>query len=39
MKSILNSIWIFFCAVGKAKHAAELAHAHKYAEARAVIER
>jgi hypothetical protein len=39
MKSILAGIWTFFCAIGKAKHAAELAHAHKYDEARAVIEK
>jgi hypothetical protein len=39
MKTIFNGIWVFFCAVGKARYAAELARAHKYAEARAVIEK
>jgi hypothetical protein len=34
-----SAIWNFFCAVGQARYAAELARAHKYDEARAVIEK
>lgn len=32
-KSILNSIWDFFCAVGRARYAAELARNGKWREA------
>lgn len=36
MKAILKSIWGFFCALGKARYAAELARSGKYEEAKAV---
>ena len=36
MKKILNTIWNFFVAVGKAKHAADLARNGKYKEAQAM---
>jgi len=32
-KKILSEIWSFFCAVGQAKYAAELARNGKYREA------
>lgn len=33
MKTILNSIWGFFCAIGEARYAAELARNGKWREA------
>jgi hypothetical protein len=33
VKSILNGIWDFFCAVGRARYAAELARNGKWREA------
>jgi hypothetical protein len=32
-KTVLKSIWDFFCAIGEAKHAAELARNGKWREA------
>lgn len=36
MKKVLKSIYSFFCAMGKAKYAANLAYNHKIKEAQAV---
>lgn len=35
-KKIISSIWDFFCAVGQAKYAAELARNGKYREAQEI---
>jgi|LauGreDrversion4_2_1035121.scaffolds.fasta_scaffold11458_8 hypothetical protein len=35
-KKIINEIWEFLCAIGKAKYAAELARNGKYREAQEV---
>lgn len=34
----LKFIWDMLCSIGKARYAAELARAHKYEEAKAVME-
>ena len=36
VKSIVKEVWSFFCAIGQAKYAANLAHNHKIKEAQAV---
>jgi hypothetical protein len=36
VKSITSAIWTFFCAVGQARYAAELARNQKWAEAQAL---
>jgi hypothetical protein len=36
VKSIVNTLWAFFCAVGQAKYAAELSRNGKWAEAQAL---
>jgi hypothetical protein len=36
VKSIINTVWSFFCAVGQAKYAAELARNQKWAAAQDV---
>ena len=36
MKTILNSIWNFLCALGEAKYAADLARNGKWKEAQAL---
>jgi hypothetical protein len=36
VKSILNAVWEFFCAVGQARYAAELARNQKWEQAQAL---
>jgi hypothetical protein len=36
VKSILSTFWTFFCAVGEARYAAELARNQKWDEAQAL---
>ena len=36
VKSIVNAVWAFFCAIGQAKYAAELARNQKWTEAQAL---
>ena len=36
LTTITTAVWSFFCAVGQAKYAAELARNQKWAEAQAV---
>lgn len=36
MKNLLKSVYAFFCAMGQAKYAANLAYNHKVKEAQAV---
>ncbi len=38
-KKIINEIWEFFCAVGQAKYAAELARNGKWREAQEVAQK
>ncbi len=37
-KKISKFVWDMLCSIGRARYAAELARAHKYDQARAVIE-
>jgi hypothetical protein len=34
--NVLKKIWCILCAIGQAKHAAELARSHKYEQAQAL---
>lgn len=39
VKLIINEIWLFFCAIGEAKYAAELARNQKWSEAQALYKK
>ena len=39
IKSIANSIWSLFCAIGEARYAAELARNQKWTEAQAIYKK
>lgn len=39
IKSMANSIWSLFCAIGEARYAAELARNQKWAEAQAIYKK
>jgi hypothetical protein len=39
VKSIGSAIWMFFCAVGEARYAAELARNQKWAQAQALYKK
>jgi hypothetical protein len=39
VKSISSAVWSFFCAVGEARYAAELARNQKWAQAQALYKK
>jgi hypothetical protein len=39
VKSISSAVWSFFCAVGEARYAAELARNQKWAQAQAIYKK